>query len=201
MSRFLTPKHDKFSLVFCSEELVPVVVPDICFSLLSDVGCCLLCITSQGRGRDSGSVEGHMGAITCDQYHHTGPFLVFCCLRALVWGRRDTFSCGKISVVCSPVACFFDFSSRIQKMCFYSQTLALKMHTQKSCFRYQRLDNRFFGCCSRRRGFPALGKFTVNSARPDNNRVLGFKRGSHKAFFSQRSPGYVQAASLFASLA
>lgn len=106
VSRFLTPKHDKFSLVFCSEELVPVVVPDICFSLLSDVGCCLLCITSQGRGRDSGSVEGHMGAITCDQYHHTGPFLVFCCLRALVWGRRDTFSCGKISVVCSPVACF-----------------------------------------------------------------------------------------------
>lgn len=65
---------------------------------------------------------------------------------AYVRGRREVFSSGKISMVCPPEACLLICPKKFRKMCFSSQSLArtFLMHTQKSCFEYQRLNNKLF---------------------------------------------------------
>lgn len=79
-------KHDRISLAFWGEKLVPVVeihVPAIClFILILDFGGQQLCITLQGAERDSRLIESHIGATGCDQHHYFWTFSCAssCCL-------------------------------------------------------------------------------------------------------------------------
>lgn len=97
--------------------------------------------------RDSGSVEGHVRATGCDQHYHSRPSHVSPTASWPMSGEEERSSLVGKSPWFVPLRPAFWYVLRnSEKMCFSSQSLArtFLMHTQKSCFEYQRLNNKLF---------------------------------------------------------